>query len=325
MEDNGYCVTSDTIEIKQLPEISVDIIGNHYYCFNDSVDLAVGNYDSYHWSNGDTTQIVKVRDGVYSITVINSNGCKAVDQNWRVHRSNPTIEIFSDSNICDSELGLMYTHSLSNEKITWSTGDTTDSIMVYPGDYFLNKKNVHGCTLGRTYIFDGIDSPTAGLLMNPETKSKSHSTVEFFDDSQDNGTNVVDWYWNISDSIYASSVDTSIIFYNPAQLIVTHAVAADNGCTDTISISYSISSGVVKTNVITPNGDGLNDYLVFPNLDLFETKQLVIYNRWGVEVAKFDNYLNNWDAYGFPDGVYFYIIYLGENAEPLKGSFTIIR
>ena len=325
VEDKGFCVTSDTVIIKQLAPLTVQISGDHYYCFNDSTSLSVANYDSYLWSNGDTNQSTKVREGVYSITVMNNDGCRAIENNWRVESSNPTIDIFNQQNVCDSDLGFMYSLSKGNEKITWSTGDTTDTVLVYPGSYSLNKINIHGCEVDKTHDFVGVESPTAGLYMDPENESNSYIPVGFHDDSYDNGTNIVKWYWNISDSLISSSADTIITFYSPDELTITHAVIADNGCADTVSIFYTIKSDLVKTNVISPNGDGINDYLVFPNLGKYETKELVIYNRWGVEIARFEDYYNFWDAYGVPDGVYFYTINLGDGNDPIKGSFTILR
>jgi len=99
----------------------------------------------------------------------------------------------------------------------------------------------------------------------------------------------------------------------------------ENGCTDTTFITYRISSDIVKINVITPNGDGINDYLEFPNLQMYAQNELVIFNRWGTEIARYPNYRNFWDAYGVPDGVYFYVLYLEDGIPPVKGSFTIIR
>ena len=43
-------------------------------------------------------------------------------------------------------------------------------------------------------------------------------------------------------------------------------------------------------NVITPNGDGLNDQLVIGAIERFPDNTLRIFNRWGVEVFKEENY-----------------------------------
>jgi gliding motility-associated-like protein len=62
-------------------------------------------------------------------------------------------------------------------------------------------------------------------------------------------------------------------------------------------------------NVITTNGDGIND--LFEIQDLPTNTEVIIINRWGNVVLKSDNYQNNWDGKDssgkeLVDGVYTY-------------------
>jgi hypothetical protein len=95
-------------------------------------------------------------------------------------------------------------------------------------------------------------------------------------------------------------------------------------------------------NIITPNGDGLNDWLTIPCLDgrNFTDNTLVIYSQWGAKVFEDQGYTNDpndanhpaWrgtlegavDA-NLPDGVYFYIFKPGPNEKAIKGFVEIIR
>jgi gliding motility-associated-like protein len=149
--------------------------------------------------------------------------------------------------------------------------------------------------------------------------------VAFRDNSQLNGAIIQNWYWNVNDSIYAQTMDTSITFYVGTSFQVTHALTSDLGCTDTTFLNYLITDEIIKVNVMTPNGDGVNDYLVIPNIQKYPNNSLRIYNRWGVEVAFFKPYRNNWDAYFVSDGVYFYVIELEQGAPALKGNITVIK
>jgi gliding motility-associated-like protein len=45
---------------------------------------------------------------------------------------------------------------------------------------------------------------------------------------------------------------------------------------------------------ISPNNDGLNDSFVIKNIELYPENELIIYDRGGVEVARFKNYNNDW-------------------------------
>ena len=80
-------------------------------------------------------------------------------------------------------------------------------------------------------------------------------------------------------------------------------------------------------SVITPNGDGKNDYF---RVDVMsEPVELIIFNRWGVEEYRNDNYLNDWDGrnndgHELPNDTYFYIMRF-ENLYIKKGSVLIRR
>lgn len=74
-------------------------------------------------------------------------------------------------------------------------------------------------------------------------------------------------------------------------------------------------------NIITPNGDGKNDVLVIKDLSFFPGSQLLIFNRWGNEVYRSENYANNWNGSGLADGTYFYIL----NRKEKSGSITTLK
>jgi gliding motility-associated-like protein len=76
-------------------------------------------------------------------------------------------------------------------------------------------------------------------------------------------------------------------------------------CSDTLSPVLSFEF----PNVITPNGDGIND--LFEIQDLPANTVVIIINRWGNVVFLSDNYQNNWDGKDtsgkvLVDGVYTY-------------------
>ncbi|CAN5345639.1 hypothetical protein BH23BAC1_BH23BAC1_44730 [soil metagenome] len=60
-------------------------------------------------------------------------------------------------------------------------------------------------------------------------------------------------------------------------------------------------------NVFTPNGDNFND--VF-EIKANVTISLKIFNRWGKEIYYNPDYRNDWEADGFPPGIYFYEVSL---------------
>ena len=91
-------------------------------------------------------------------------------------------------------------------------------------------------------------------------------------------------------------------------------------------------------NLVTPNGDGLNDFFEIRGVENFPNTFVRIYNRWGVLVFETENYENNAASdrvfKGFskgritiqqnkrlPVGTYYYIVnFRGEN--PGKSSYS---
>jgi gliding motility-associated-like protein len=76
-------------------------------------------------------------------------------------------------------------------------------------------------------------------------------------------------------------------------------------------------------NIITPNGDRLNDTFFVPNLPP-GLCQVRIYSRWGQEVYRSDDYQQDWAAIDQPAGVYYYLLQL-PNQAVTKGWVEVVR
>ncbi len=81
---------------------------------------------------------------------------------------------------------------------------------------------------------------------------------------------------------------------------------------------------IVLPNVITPNGDGLNDYFYIRGFEKYPNTLLKIYSRNGNIVFTTENYQNNWDGGNLPGGTYFYIMRFSDGIEK-HGTITIMR
>jgi gliding motility-associated-like protein len=103
------------------------------------------------------------------------------------------------------------------------------------------------------------------------------------------------------------------------------------GCmvTDSIQLNYceklSDKYPLFIPNIITPNGDQVNDRWEIPNLEKFGKNELVIYNRWGKEVHRMHNYCNTWNGEGLENGVYYYWLKVERENRLLKGWVQILR
>lgn len=77
-------------------------------------------------------------------------------------------------------------------------------------------------------------------------------------------------------------------------------------------------------NIITPNGDGLNDVFRFRNAPLTNLA-LHIFNRWGQQVYANSDYQQDWDAAGLPAGIYYYYVVPANDGTSAKGWLEVVR
>ncbi|WP_400190359.1 PKD-like domain-containing protein [Hymenobacter sp. B81] len=77
-------------------------------------------------------------------------------------------------------------------------------------------------------------------------------------------------------------------------------------------------------NIITPNGDNLNDTFWIDNVELYPGNTLTILNRWGREVYKTSNYRNTWNAADQSAGTY-YFLFKQANGTVTRGAFEVVK
>ena len=82
--------------------------------------------------------------------------------------------------------------------------------------------------------------------------------------------------------------------------------------------------------LITPNGDNLNDVWFLTDIDYFTSNSVQIFNRWGEQVYSESPYKNNWGGTNqagekLPDGIYYYILNLGNGIKTKSGYIVVNR
>nr|WP_320119652.1 gliding motility-associated C-terminal domain-containing protein [uncultured Marinifilum sp.] len=97
-------------------------------------------------------------------------------------------------------------------------------------------------------------------------------------------------------------------------------------CEDSDEVSIHID-GLFIPQVITPNGDGKNDFFVIRGIQQIGNIEFMVFNRTGMEVYKTLDYKNDWNGFTKDGkqlmmGTYFYIVRL-ESGKVYKGSIVI--
>lgn len=127
-----------------------------------------------------------------------------------------------------------------------------------------------------------------------------------------------------------SGNDTSFVVQNEKDgFLHTFLIKAIGTNNEFYSWSNLVSIGfehpLFIPNVFTPNGDDINETFMMDPIHLYGENELVIYNRWGNEVYRKENYHGHWTGEGLVSGVYYYKLYILSNQLEYKGWVQILR
>lgn len=133
------------------------------------------------------------------------------------------------------------------------------------------------------------------------------------------------------------SNDLLILQVRPFQTeTITLTATTTQNCTAATTIILKPQDSLVVSNVLTPNGDGINDKWIVYGIQNLLNNNVKIIDRSGVVVFSQKNYNNSWDGkYNgsyLPEGAYYYVVeYDVPSAngatvkKQAKGVLTIIR
>ena len=157
------------------------------------------------------------------------------------------------------------------------------------------------------------------------------------------------FYWDFGDgTIDSTHFDDPHTYTTWGDFDVTLHVESNSGCSSEITHTVVIEQDLIFPNVITPNGDGINDVFAIENLntninpedpDGYRNNRLLVHDRWGNKVydaKNYDTYAKDGTVYpgnnifngaGLSDGVYYYTFQYKGKAKTVtyNGSLTIVR
>lgn len=335
---NNECINIlDTVLKLSRPYDPLEISGDTSICFQANTILRL-NYSSekFYWSTADTTSSINVTplvDTKYYVEVVDSLGCYNFDSiNIYVHPMDTTI-IYAE--ICQNEIysenGFnTNTEGIHEQKLISQWG--CDSIVylnltVHPTFIFDTIKAIicennpytdHGLNLDSTGIY------TANLQTIYGCDSifivKIHANPVYHD--------------TIKADIYKGNVYNQHGFNEKETGVYTRELKTYLGCDSIIYLDLQVDN-VLFPNVVTPNGDGINDVFTLNNLveqDAFPENELIIFNRQGKMIYQKKNIKvesDFWDPQQTktPNGTYFFRFIGSRHDKKIDkvGSIEVLR
>ncbi|MCQ2280329.1 MAG: gliding motility-associated C-terminal domain-containing protein, partial [Bacteroidales bacterium] len=242
--------------------------------------------------------------------------------------------VFYDT-ICQYDDYQLHGFSLTNEETA------------HPGDFDFQQhlQNVYGCDSTVIVHMVIYSNPRIDFVSNPErvmlTEGASVEFINLTDLSESYPGERFIWHWDFGDGNSETSEELAMShsFDTWGEFLVTLSLQSDYGCSSSTSHYVYVDADLEFPNIITPNGDGVNDVFAIKNLNPLLDNILTIYDRWGKRVYEKKNYQTyikdgilynpemGFTGENFSDGVYFYTFhYVGfVRAVDYHSSLTIIR
>jgi len=316
-----------------------NLVGNNFVFTSTSV-IPTGNL-KYYWDFGDGDTSTNSNPthsynaaGSYKVKIIATSdfGCADTFSDSVFVLSYPNMHVsFTVQNACVGEEVLFKNTSTVSPpdsflNFLWDFGDGNTIVLKEPKHIYASagKYTIRLAVLTafgyKDSITDTIEifaDPAVNIAATPDTivipgspvtltASGLYDLLLWFDNSTSNSVSVTSegTYWVIA--------------------------SYTNGCksSDTIILTKGEIKEPELVNVITPNGDGVNDLLVVKNIDSIKPCKLAIYNRWGDELFSTSDYQNNWDGKykgkSLPEGTYYYVL-VAKDGKVFKGAVNILK
>jgi len=203
----------------------------------------------------------------------------------------PTVNIPESEQICFGD-SVLVTAENNGFDLLWSNGDTLETSWLTPAVtstiYITATNPLCGFVLDSILVtvFD-LPNVTAG---NDTVIGIGGEAVLWA-----TGTNSFVWTPDVNECIESNCSEVYVI-PNQATLYVVDGVDG-NQCHnyDTVLVDISGYMDVFVPNLFSPNGDGINDYLIVSGPRLFNY-QIEIFDRWGKLVFIANEQKNSWDG-----------------------------
>jgi len=343
----GQCAVLSTMDVvvKPNPNVTVNPFDTSL-CLNTTMLLTAYGADTYLWTPDSNLSGNSGNSVVYSATthgdkILNvigtTNGCSdSASIQLRVN-SLPVISLSADKvNGCEPltvEFTLSSTPASPN--ISWNFGDGIN-VESNPATTTYNNSGIYSVSVSVVDVNGCVNSylapnyitvyPTPYVDFTMSSDFANIGELVGFNSSNISSGNTYEWSFGDGNAEVSNAI-TSHAYASSGQFMVQHIVTSEHGCMDSITKSIEIIRPIRVPNIMTPNNDGFNDYMVFEGLEGYEGSTVQVYNRWGTLIYKSEDYKNNWDGENHSDGTYFFILTLNEKykMKPFHGSMTILK
>jgi len=332
----GSCTASDEIVISIAQPPTVDLGPDELICEGGSFEIIptlTGDVDgaTFLWTTGETTPTIIVDEaGTFELTVTAGNcTVTASDEIVITVATPPIVDLGIDELICDGEsfeIIPVLEGNLENATFLWSTGDTTESIIVNQSGTFTLTVTVGPCSISNDIVVTIADQV---IVTTREDFTTCREFEETFVATTDTPGATFEWFIEgITQGETSNTFTTSFPLGTASGQEVTVVVTNASGCTGeatTIVSFFEIDQCLIPEGISPGTTIGFNDRLDLEFLAVRTGIETIhIYNRLGTLIFEQDNYVDQWEGQSdnghvLPTATYFYVIDFDGN-DPVYGN-----
>jgi len=323
----GPCTHSTVTTVNIITSPNISVSGNNDICEGQSTSLFVTGAPSYTWSTGQNTSSITVSptsSTVYQVSA--GSGTCTASVSYPVNVTPiPTIGI-SGSVICAGQQASLTATGAGSYQ--WSTGETGSTIHPSPaGTTTYSVSGANGSCSNTAVYTVTVTTDTPQLLPAGPYKFCVDTVRQVPVIIVSTNPNYA-ITWTIPPGGVAPKDTVGNVYYVASSQAGTgiYTITVTDLCNHQSSITVDITVTVCDIqvpNVVTANHDNVNDYFRIRGLESFTGSVLSVYNRWGKQVYKNEDYRNDWKPDMSP-GTYFYVLNL-QDGRKYNGFFELFN
>ncbi|SDI18431.1 choice-of-anchor L domain-containing protein [Chryseobacterium jejuense] len=287
--NGGFCSRMATLTLNKEATPTAGLnVAKLKICLGESVLMTATGGVTYEWKDtasvtDGTRTVSPTKTTTYSVYAIGAQGCKSAKPAEVTVEVVPAIvSTLKGGHICEGDRLILDAGPGTGYTYEWNTGEKTQSISVNkPGEYTVTINNGVCSKEFKTQVIKAIVPQIINVNYNDRgtmiltASNPSNGILEY---SVDNGAT-----WQVSN-----------IFTNvPKNEIIAIRVRVKN----TSCVGFIEYFTFVMRNVITPNGDNINDIIDFRGIIGYKDFSGKIFDRYGKEVFKAEKVRPYWDGY----------------------------
>ncbi len=329
---DSICTVSRTVTVKiNDTKIDLEVFKDTTICPGRTAQLSVKSGAlKYKWSisTADSSKaniIVKpLITTTYTVVAQYADGCRSSKTvTVKVEDNKPDFKVSRDTTICEGQAVQLSAQGGTN--YVWSPSSTlSDSTIKNPiakpkqtTTYNVTSSYSDGCSPKRS-ITVTIERPPQGVAFKASLGYNCGSPTKIQLQNLTNGATRYDWILGDGNGSKIANPDLYSYDKNGTYQVTLKAYSA-RGCETVSTQSLTVLNLNSVPNVITPNGDGKNDFfrIGIPN------SKLEIVNRYGRRIYLNDNYTDDWGQ-GIENGTYYYSLTL-QGGQQCKGWIQVLN